>query len=187
MAVDSSKLKKPGRRSLGAPPTEGSPGFEGEFVPASDGGPQSGTFSTSIYSDRQAETDRADATRAPGPANGRPIKPMTQPEPSSAGSHQLTHGPTGTGEQNGARDRNGPNATAFAEHRPATGRWRGEQPNRQGRQRVPPPETEARAPFTTRISASTKERLEDACHYLRVKHQDFINQAIVAHLEKYGF
>jgi hypothetical protein len=55
------------------------------------------------------------------------------------------------------------------------------------RQRVPPVESEPRMPFTTRVTLSTKERLEDACHFLRVKHQDFINQAIVAHLEKHGF
>jgi hypothetical protein len=55
------------------------------------------------------------------------------------------------------------------------------------RQRVPPPETEPRIPFTTRIAASTKERLEDACYHLRVKHQAFIDEAIRIHLERHGF
>jgi hypothetical protein len=53
--------------------------------------------------------------------------------------------------------------------------------------RVPRLEPEPRIPFTTRISAITKERLEEACHHLRVKHQDFINQAIISHLDKHGF
>ncbi len=54
-------------------------------------------------------------------------------------------------------------------------------------QRVPPPDAEPRMPFTTRVTLSTKERLEDACYHLRRKHQDFINEAILAHLTKHGF
>jgi hypothetical protein len=89
-------------------------------------------------------------------------------------------------------DRHGENedeesASTTARRAPTTGQGRGEQTAARGRQRVPLPEAEARIPFTTRVSISTKERLEDACHYLRVKHQDFINQAIVAHLKKHGF
>jgi hypothetical protein len=55
------------------------------------------------------------------------------------------------------------------------------------RQRVPPSEAEPRIPFTTRVTLSTKERLEDACYHLRRRHQEFINEAIVAYLEKHGF
>lgn len=54
-------------------------------------------------------------------------------------------------------------------------------------QRVPPPAVEPRVPFTTRITWSTKERLEEACHVLRRKQQDFIDEAIQIHLNKYGF
>ena len=46
---------------------------------------------------------------------------------------------------------------------------------------------EARISFTTRITVSTKDRLEEATHVLRAKHQDLINDVIVAHLEKLGF
>lgn len=55
------------------------------------------------------------------------------------------------------------------------------------RRRVPPPETEPRIPFTTRVALSTKERLEDACYHLRVKHQVFIDEAIRLHLKRNGF
>lgn len=55
------------------------------------------------------------------------------------------------------------------------------------RRRVPPLNAEPRVPFTTRIAVSTKERLEDACYHLRMKHQAFIDEAIKIHLEKHGF
>jgi hypothetical protein len=61
---------------------------------------------------------------------------------------------------------------------------------------TPPPEptrarvplqVEQRVPFTTRVTVSTKDRLENACFHLRRKHQDFINEAIQEHLKKHGF
>ena len=68
-----------------------------------------------------------------------------------------------------------------------TARTGGKQQTVQRGHRVPPPDAEPRIPFTTRITRSTKERLEDACYHLRRRHQDFINEAIAAHLEKHGF
>ena len=55
------------------------------------------------------------------------------------------------------------------------------------RPRLPPPAAEPRIPFTTRVAASTKERLEEACYHLRVKHQAFIDEAIRLHLERHGY
>ena len=50
-----------------------------------------------------------------------------------------------------------------------------------------PLQVEQRVPFTTRVTVSTKDRLENACFHLRRKHQDFINEAIQEHLRKHGF
>jgi len=54
-------------------------------------------------------------------------------------------------------------------------------------QRAPRAEIEPRVPFTTRIAVSTKERLEAACFLRRMKHQDFIDEALRIHLKKNGF
>jgi hypothetical protein len=161
MAVDPSKLRNSRRRGLGSPPTDGSPGIDRD-----PGDP-------SIYA-------------APGGGDATASQISAEPTP------QLMAPATGSGQPqprvgaNGANDEEG--ASRLSRPEPAEGQGRGERPTSpQGRQRVPPPESESRIPFTTRVSASTKERLEDACHFLRVKHQDFINQAIVAHLKKHGF
>jgi hypothetical protein len=54
-------------------------------------------------------------------------------------------------------------------------------------ERVPLNLDEQRVPFTTRVTVSTKDRLENACFHLRRKHQDFINEAIQEYLSKHGF
>jgi hypothetical protein len=161
MAVDPSKLKNSRRRSLGSPPTDGSPGID------HDPG-ESSTY---------AAPGGGDATASPIPA--QPTPQSTAPA-SGNGQTQPTVGANGSDDEE--------SASRLSEPEPAKGQGRGERAaSPQGRRRVPPPEAEPRIPFTTRVSASTKERLEDACHFLRVKHQDFINQAIVAHLKKHGF
>ena len=57
----------------------------------------------------------------------------------------------------------------------------------QVKRRAPAAREEPRIPFTTRVTISTKERLEEACYHLRTKHQAFIDEAIRVHLEKNGF
>jgi hypothetical protein len=187
MAVDPSKLKKPTRRGLGAPPTDGSPGIEDDRGPARGDRNQPAVLSSPADANSLTAAVSAGATRMPGfdefppPATLRqsvaPAPVSGQNRPELRGADEGRGGPSAEDED--------PSTTAHTIR--ATGRGRGEQPTAQGRQRVPAPAAEARIPFTTRVSVSTKERLEDACHFLRVKHQDFINQAIVAHLKKHGF
>lgn len=55
------------------------------------------------------------------------------------------------------------------------------------RRRAPAPDVEPRVPFTSRITVTTKERLEEACYNLRMKHQQFVDEAIRIHLERNGF
>ena len=157
MAVDPSKLKSSSRRSLGVPPTDGSPGIDVDLK----------------IEDSQPTTVKS--------LDPRLAKTDSSPE---AATH--THDSRGSGEISQSFRRKESSAPASERTSPAE-QGRGERPRSQGRQRVPPPQSEARIPFTTRVTASTKERLEDACHFLRVKHQEFINQAIDLHLEKHGF
>ena len=187
MTVDASKLKKPSRRGLGAPPTDGSPGIEDDFGSAPDDKRQPAVFSPPEDASGLTAGVSAATSRVLGVDDFPPSAPTRQSFAPAAVSGQNLQVLSGVDE-----GRKGPGAedegTSTTAHRtPSTGRGRGEQLNPQPRQRVPPPEAEARIPFTTRVSVSTKERLEEACHFLRVKHQDFINQAIVAHLKKHGF
>lgn len=143
MPVDASGLKKLGRRSLGAPPTDGNPGIEGDIAEPTSSGPANATRGINGAgegpSPSAAKTDHDDAPSAP-------------PEPQVAAATRES-----------------------------------QTPQAQRRHRVPPPVEEPRIPFTTRVAASTKERLEEACYHLRVKHQVFIDEAIRAHLKKHGF
>jgi hypothetical protein len=142
VAVDPTKLKKPGRRGLGLPPKDGSPGIE--------------ESSAKVPSDLEPSRSWLHTAESQKPAG-----PGAEPEP-EPGEHPVI-----------------PRAATRV-------RAAGEQHFERGH-RIPAPHTEPRIPFTTRITASTKERLEDACYHLRRRHQDFINEAIVAHLEKHGF
>lgn len=108
--VDLSKLR---RRSLGTPPTDGSPGIEGEGKQAIEAITEQSTFA--------AVASRSDE---------------------------------------GARSL---------------------------RRRAPAPDVEPRVPFTSRITVTTKERLEEACYNLRVKHQQFVDEAIRIHLTETAF
>ena len=187
MAVDLSKLRKPSRRRLGTPPTDGSPGIEDDFGFAPDDETQPAAPSPPGNLNRLTAPVNASATRTQRANALSPSTPMPNsvtPTLPSGPDHQVLNG---TDEESGTSSTEDEGASTQARRVPATSRGRGEQPTHQGRQRVPPPAAEARIPFTTRVSVSTKERLEEACHYLRVKHQDFINHAIVAHLKKYGF
>src|SRR5208283_1165306 len=175
MTVDPSKLKKPTRRGLGAPPTDGTPGIEDDRDPAPGDRKQPAVLSSPADANGLTAAVSNGATRIQGFDEFPPSAALRQsvaPAPVSGQDR-----PELSGEDEGS--------STTAHPVPATGRGMGEQPTAQGRQRVPAPVAEARIPFTTRVSVSTKERLEDACHFLRVKHQDFINQAIVAHLKKH--
>lgn len=188
MAVDPSKLRRPSRRRLGAPPTDGSPGIEDDSG-AHDSRIHPATSSPQEHADSASATVSVGATRMQSFNPHSPFTAMPQTMIPTAVSGQSRQGLDGTGKESGTQDtdHDGVSTTAWRGPATGTGTGRGDQPASQRRQRIPAPETEARIPFTTRVSASTKERLEDACHYLRVKHQDFINQAIVAHLKKHGF
>lgn len=198
MAVDASRLKKLGRRSLGAPPTNGSPGIENSAVAVAEvspGRPFVPIIMGAEYETGQANAEAACASQAEALATPEPVEaasPVAAPSvQESAASPDQTAEPVLNGAGEGEllpEVEDEPEAT-LAPRRAlaAAGRGRGEQTASQRRQRVPPPEAEPRIPFTTRVSSSTKERLEDACHFLRRKHQDFINDAIIAHLKKHGF
>ncbi len=187
MAVDPSKLKKPVRRSLGAPPTDGSPGIEDNIRLASDNGTPPAALSLSDEGSRPDAPASAAAMSMPRSNHHPPPTPTPKWVASTpTGGHDHVR-QNGADEESLSQHVDDEGLVSVARRAPASGRERGDQPISHGRQRVPPPEAEARIPFTTRVSVSTKERLEDACHYLRMKHQDFINQAIVAHLKKNGF
>ena len=175
MSVDASKLKR--RRGLGAPPTEGAPGIEPAEVNVEQ---------KNVLQPLQPQfLDRV-----------LPISVSTQDGSALPSQETLRGALTATAEMNGfvgplRRPEEGREDASAVPRKPdaapevARGRAGGAPPIR--RQRVPPPETEPRVPFTTRVAISTKERLEDACYHLRRKHQDFINEAILAHLERHGF
>lgn len=182
MGVDPSKLRKLSRRNLGTPPTDGSPGIDQSAAPA----PDAPTFGSKEDLQGSAITTHAEQVSTP------PEEFPSIPQRLHQQSPSVSLGITGS-EMNGAGEgTSAPEATDDEFVLPprqmsAVARSRAEATNPPRRQRVPPPESEPRIPFTTRVSASTKERLEDACHFLRLKHQDFINQAIIAHLKKHGF
>jgi hypothetical protein len=174
VAVDPSKLKKSSRRALGLPQTDGSPGIEESAVQAAE---------ASTSNPQTHAGSRRDAT--PEVAT-EPTEVSRDPEPPLAWSSTAE-------AQSPPRGRGGASPVPDLEEDPtvrrvpATAGPGGEQQSFRRRHRVPPPDAEPRIPFTTRITRPTKERLEDACYHLRRRHQDFINEAIAAHLEKHGF
>jgi hypothetical protein len=187
MVVDPSKLKKPGRRSLGAPPTDGSPGIDDDIGLAhADSNEPAALLSPGNVNGLTAPVS-AGTTRKQGTNDFPPSAPVAHSVVPNSMSEQDRQELSATDEDHRGENEDEESASTTAPRAATTGQGRGEQTAARGRQRVPLPEAEARIPFTTRVSISTKERLEDACHYLRVKHQDFINQAIVAHLKKHGF
>jgi len=174
VAVDPSKLKKLGRRGLGLPPTDGSPGIEESAAKhaealASDPQSQAGVASPEV----EPTPDPAGLSSAPEP----PVDWSGPGEPQVPPKERSGAAPEAETEED-AKARRMPSTTA---------RTAGEQKSFQRGHRVPAAHVEPRIPFTTRITGSTKERLEDACYHLRRRHQDFINEAIAAHLEKHGF
>ena len=173
MAVDASKLRKlGGRRGLGVPPIDGSPGIE-----ESDRPETSALASSTLlpnFREHQVETEAAELQHTVLSA-AESLFPPHNPSPLLDGSVK-------------AASASEPNVTAPSGLVSAAAeRGNGGQTVFERRQRVPPLEAEPKIPFTTRVSASTKDRLENACHFLRKKHQDFINDAIIAHLKKHGF
>jgi hypothetical protein len=213
MAVDVSKLKKLGRRGLGAPPTDGSPGIEESVAPplevpaapAEAAGEPEAPFtldgpSVPVFL-RPEYRDRAGAVTALSPEPAAPaVSPPaaeTSAIPPLATEAAQAHAANPVASGAGGRESTaapGPEAEEDEEAAPAPRRTasigpeRGEpEATQQRRQRAPRPQEEPRIPFTTRVSVSTKERLEEACYHLRVKHQAFIDEAIRAHLEKHGF
>ncbi len=200
MAVDPSKLKRFGRRGLGSPPTDGSPGIEGSAATTS-GNTSAEAARHPIPPFRQADVERsgADVQQAMPPTKP-PARIPAEPTPSAAAA---TWDPVPASTEaaalvsNGAGEGTSEGDLKFEEElgispgprrlHTTAGRGSARQVEAQPRQRVPPPEAEPRIPFTTRIAASTKERLEDACYHLRTKHQAFIDEAIRIHLKKHGF
>ena len=176
MAVDASGLRR--RRGLGAPPTEGTPGIEGTELSVRE---KDYRPSQPPFLDRTpAPTAAAQAEALPNPAADStgslkpdPVTVALVPAPS------LVADTSGVGEEVAF--------TTLSRLSPSATRSSGEGIAATQRQRVPPPEAEPRVPFTTRVTVSTKERLENACYHLRRKHQDFINEAILAHLSKHDF
>lgn len=165
MAIDTSKLKGVGRRrGLGTPPADGSPGIEEATGP--DGNPA------------PAHTPEDQRQRAAADAS-IPTSDELYAGPPPTRTKQST---TIEAPKNARAAEGAPRATGSA-----TGRWKDEPVLPRQRQRVPPQSAAARVPFTTRITLETKDRLEDACHHLRMKHQDFIEQALEEHLRKRGF
>lgn len=153
MAVDTSRLRGSGRRSLGTPPTEGAPGMEEPSITG--------------RGDREEQGITT-------PDQGRPVMaPNTDASQEHSGQHRRAIDPTG---QNDTKDKVSSNQGEGANQAASA-----------ARRRVPPPTAEPRIPFTTRIAVSTKERLEDACYHLRIKHQVFIDEAIRLHLERHKF
>jgi hypothetical protein len=187
MVVDPSKLKKPGRRSLGAPPTDGSPGIDDDIGLAHDDGNEPAALLSQGNASGLTAPVSSGTTRKQGTNDYPPSAPVAHSVVANPMSGQDRQELSATDEDRRGKNEDEESASTSTRRASATGQGRGEQTAARGRQRVPLPEAEARIPFTTRVSISTKERLEDACHYLRVKHQDFINQAIVAHLKKHGF
>ena len=181
MAVDPGKRKR--RKGAGAPPTEDAAGIEAAASPPPE--PSTAPANTftppflrpeyraRVIAEREArEAAEAVSSRAePTPALKAP-EPAAMPrerEGSLAAEPEAEPGPARLAVTPAARGK------------------RGEVVAPARRQRVPPPEAEPRVAFTTRVTLNTRERLEDACYHLRRKHQDFINEAIVAHLKKHGF
>jgi hypothetical protein len=180
MSVDPSKLRKLGRRGLGTPPTDGSPGIEGSDAQHAD---ESGAAQSVIPDDASAEHR---PVARPKFTESAPLLPPPAPEP-EAMSGQNDRAKISDAESIKAD----PEADDDSDAAPPRGkavvtRGRDEQ-SVVVRHRVPPPREEPRLPFTSRIAASTKERLEDACYHLRIKHQHFVDEAIRAHLKKHGF
>lgn len=167
MAVDASKLKR--RRGLGVPPTDGAPGIEDTVLELE-----------AYHPPQPAFLDRTFAASSEAQA-GDAREPSPPPEPVSAANPIGARAEPELSEKEPAIPPRRAAAPALAE------RGRGGEGTLARRQRVPPPEAEPRVPFTTRVTVSTKERLEDACYHLRRKHQDFINEAILAHLKRHGF
>ena len=162
MSVDPSNLKKLNRRRLGAPPTDGSPEIEAASAPVAVSQPPVENETT------LNDEDRGDP---PVSVSGQQIDAQrTVTSTMDRGERMDSSRPARIAEQ-GAIGRGNRETSAGSKRR----------------HRVPPSEAEPRIPFTTRVSASTKERLEEACHVLRRKHQDFINEALSVHLRKHGF
>jgi hypothetical protein len=181
MAVDPSKLKRLGRRGLGAPPTDGSPGMEESATDATPPGP--GTQPAVVYS----RPEQHEGTRALADEQKIPVPPIAatlqdqEPSPAPSNLAGLDLGAAGQPEFK-------PQVAAPAPGRvPTAASSDGAATAAPLRRRVPPRQEEPRIPFTTRIAVSTKERLEDACYHLRTKHQAFIDEAIQIHLRKHGF
>lgn len=178
MAVDASKLKR--RRGLGAPPTEGAPGIEEPEV-VNQGEAKWQPPPRPAFLDRAlAQTGAAEANPPPPAASipsGAGEGAVAEPEPPEA---EPEREPEPKAEPE-------PVVAQRPAEAPAARRGMGGEAAPARRQRVPLLEAEPRVPFTTRVTMSTKERLEDACYHLRKKHQDFINEAILVHLKKHGF
>jgi len=179
MPVDTSKLRKLGRRGLGAPPTDGSPGIDDRPAP----GPET---SVSQPGPPPLHLDFKDSK-----ATAAVTLPTQNPELAVHLPPAQTYGAktemNGAGQEARAPERDEDLADSTPRQGFADGQGRGQPAAAERHQRVPPPELEPRIPFTTRIAASTKERLEDACYHLRIKHQAFIDEAIRLHLKKHGF
>lgn len=152
MSINTSRLRGGGRRTLGSPPTDGTPGIEQPIKLEQDGQTNSG-------SEKQTPVMSIGS-----PEQSAPALTSGQPGPS--------HVVVGDGRSEGSE------LTAVGASKLGAG---------SPRRRVPPPEAEPRIPFTTRVALSTKERLEDACYHLRIKHQVFIDEAIRLHLQRNGF
>jgi hypothetical protein len=179
MSVDPSKLRKLGRRGLGAPPTDGSPGIEGSAaLHANDGGQ-----AKNPNSDGAPLGGRAVASPEFEEPTPVPVPPASMPESVSPQNEPADASDADSGRADPEID---DNDAAPARRKAVATRGKDEQ-NVVVRHRVPPPREEPRLPFTSRIAASTKERLEDACYHLRIKHQHFVDEAIRAHLKKHGF
>ncbi|MDJ0391037.1 hypothetical protein QMO56_23260 [Roseomonas sp. E05] len=186
MAVDQNKLKALGRRrGLGAPPTDGSPGIEEEVAQPAEtpAAPEKPPLPKFLRDRREGEV-----APPPQPPAADPI-----PSPAPAAEAPQPAGKAGEGARApGWRADDIPDAEDDEEGeaplpRRATAPARGRAGVPAQPRRVPRPADEPRVPFTTRIAVSTKERLEDAAYSLRMKHQDIINDAIVAYLKKLGF
>ena len=175
MGVDASKLRR--RRSLGLPPTEGASGME--EAPQIE---KSLTGWAAPAIERFVEVRDQPAERMLEPS--QPAVSISAPVPEVA-----SKGPDGARKRDRATEPKmevAPEAVPVIRAAATASRGRGEEAAAR-RLRAPRPEEEPRVPFTTRVTLSTKERLEDACYHLRRRHQEFINEAIVAHLKKHGF
>jgi hypothetical protein len=179
MSVDPSKLRKLGRRGLGAPPTDGSPGIEGSAaLYPNDGGSTQNLNPDGAPREEQAvaRPESAESAQMPAAPTSMPESAAARNEPAEANDTDLGRSAPETDEDDAAPARRKAVATRGRDEQTVV-----------VRHRVPPPREEPRLPFTSRIAASTKERLEDACYHLRIKHQHFVDEAIRAHLKKHGF